>query len=83
MGNDQELVARVIDGDQSAFAELVETYQQSVYNLTYRMLGNAGEAEDAAQEAFLRAYQHIKRYDTERSFKTWLLSIAFILTPLG
>jgi RNA polymerase sigma-70 factor (ECF subfamily) len=76
VGNDQELVARVIDGDQSAFSELVETYQQSVYNLTYRMLGNAGEAEDAAQEAFLRAYQHIKRYDTERSFKTWLLSIA-------
>jgi RNA polymerase sigma-70 factor (ECF subfamily) len=76
VGNDQELVAQVIDGDQSAFAELVETYQQSVYNLTYRMLGNAGEAEDAAQEAFLRAYQHIKRYDPERSFKTWLLSIA-------
>jgi RNA polymerase sigma-70 factor (ECF subfamily) len=76
VGNDQELVAQIIEGDQSAFAELVETYQQSVYNLTYRMLGNAGEAEDAAQEAFLRAYQHIKRYDPERSFKTWLLSIA-------
>lgn len=74
--NDQELVARILDGDQQAFTELVETYQRSVYNLTYRMLGNAGEAEDAAQEAFLRAYQHLKRYDPTRSFKTWLLSIA-------
>lgn len=76
MSTDQELVARVLDGDQQAFGELVETYQRSVYNLTYRMLGNAGEAEDAAQEAFLRAYRHLKRYDPGRSFKTWLLSIA-------
>lgn len=74
--NDQELVVLVLEGDQQAFAELVEQYQRSVYNLTYRMLGNAREAEDAAQEAFLRAYQHLKRYDPERPFKTWLLSIA-------
>jgi RNA polymerase sigma-70 factor (ECF subfamily) len=40
------------------------------------MLGEAREAEDAAQEAFLRAYQHLERYDPQRSFKTWLLSIA-------
>lgn len=76
MDNDRELVARVLEGDQSAFAELVETYQGAVYNLTYRMLGNAREAEDAAQEAFLRAYQHLDRYDPARPFKTWLLSIA-------
>lgn len=63
-------------GEQQAFAELVEAYQTSVFNLTYRMLGNRGEAEDAAQEAFLRAYQHLKRYDPTRPFKTWLLSIA-------
>jgi RNA polymerase sigma-70 factor (ECF subfamily) len=73
---DQELVALVLEGDQQAFAELVEAYQRPVYNLTYRMLGEAREAEDAAQEAFLRAYQHLERYDPKRSFKTWLLSIA-------
>lgn len=55
---------------------LVERHQRAVFNLTYRMLGEAREAEDAAQEAFLRAYQHIDRYDAERPFKTWLLSIA-------
>ncbi len=76
MIEDQELVQSILEGDQYAFSELVERYQRSVYNLTYRMLGNATEAEDAAQEAFLRAYQHLKRYDSSRSFKTWLLSIA-------
>ena len=76
MTTDQELVARVLAGEQQAFAQLVEAYQGSVFNLTYRMLGNRGEAEDAAQEAFLRAYQHLARYDPSRSFKTWLLSIA-------
>jgi RNA polymerase sigma-70 factor (ECF subfamily) len=73
---DQELVERILGGDQDSFAELVELYQRPVFNLTYRMLNNAREAEDAAQEAFLRAYQHLDRYDPSRSFKTWLLSIA-------
>lgn len=73
---DQTLVAKVLGGDQQSFAMLVERHQQQVYNLTYRMLNNAGEAEDAAQEAFLRAYQHLDRYDPTRPFKTWLLSIA-------
>lgn len=76
MNDDQALVTQVIAGDQQAFAELVELYQRAVYNLAYRMLGNAGEAEDAAQETFLRAYQHLSHYDPDRPFKTWLLSIA-------
>jgi len=62
-------------GDQTAFGHLVTAYQTAVYNLAYRMLGSAGEAEDAAQEAFLRAYLHLDKYDAERPFKTWLLSI--------
>ncbi len=71
-----EWVNAAINGDQDAFGDLVYAYQDSVYNLCYRMLGERGEAEDAAQEAFLRAYLNLKRYDVERSFKTWLLSIA-------
>ena len=43
-------------GDKQAFSQLVQAYQRPVYNLTYRMLGNSEEAEDAAQETFLRAY---------------------------
>jgi RNA polymerase sigma-70 factor, ECF subfamily len=63
-------------GDDGAFARLVESYQRPVYNLCYRMLGDSYEAEDAAQEAFLRAYRAIRRYDNNRPFATWLLSIA-------
>lgn len=75
MLEDNQLVARVQAGDDQAFAVLVERYQRDVYNLAYRMLSNVAEAEDAAQEAFLRAYKHLSRYDPSRSFKTWLLSI--------
>ena len=64
------------NGSDEAFTYLVETYQTPVYNLCYRMLGQAESAEDAAQETFLRAYQHIRRYDPKRPFSTWLLSIA-------
>lgn len=71
-----EELQRAIQGDETAFAHLVETYQTPVYNLCYRMLGDSQEAEDAAQESFWRAYQAIKRYDPNRSFITWLLSIA-------
>lgn len=63
-------------GDQDAFAELVYAYQDAVYNLCYRMLAERTEAEDAAQETFLRAYLHLDRYDPARSFKTWVMSIA-------
>jgi len=63
------------EGDTGAFGRLVQTYQRPVYNLAYRMLGDRMEAEDAAQEAFLRTYRNLGRYDPERSFRTWLLSI--------
>jgi RNA polymerase sigma-70 factor (ECF subfamily) len=63
-------------GNDEAFAQLVEQYQTPVYNLCYRMLGEPESAEDAAQESFLRVYQNISRYDRQRPFATWLLSIA-------
>lgn len=63
-------------GSEEAFAKLVEAYQTHVYNLCYRMLGEPEFAEDAAQETFLRAFQHLHRYDSKRPFATWLLSIA-------
>jgi RNA polymerase sigma-70 factor, ECF subfamily len=69
-------ITKALHHDDEAFTHLVETYQTPVYNLCYRMLGDSGEAEDAAQESFWRAYQSIQRYDPQRSFITWLLSIA-------
>ena len=73
---DQERVTRALEGDQDAFTDLVLDYQRAVYNLTFRMLGDSVEAEDAAQEAFIRAYRKLDHYDMQRSFKTWVLAIA-------
>lgn len=75
-GLEGDWLQKANQGDQDAFANIVETYQRPVYNLCYRMLGEAQEAEDAAQETFWRAYQNLRRYDPSRSFATWLLSIA-------
>jgi RNA polymerase sigma-70 factor (ECF subfamily) len=63
-------------GDQGAFTRLVEAYQTPVYNLAYRMLGNSVEAENAAQETFIRMYTKLGTYDPERKFSSWLLAIA-------
>lgn len=73
---EKEWLQQALHGDANAFGQLVEVYNQPVYNLCFRMLGDPYEAEDAAQEAFLRAYKFLKRYDITRSFSTWLLSIA-------
>jgi RNA polymerase sigma-70 factor, ECF subfamily len=69
-------VVQAQQGSEEAFTNLVEAYQTHVYNLCYRMLGEPELAEDAAQETFLRAFQHLHRYDSKRPFATWLLSIA-------
>jgi RNA polymerase sigma-70 factor (ECF subfamily) len=76
VNDERTCIAAVLRGDTTAFCHLVDTYQKDVYNLAYRMLGDSAEAEDAAQEAFVRAYTRLSTYQTERSFRTWLLSIA-------
>ena len=63
-------------GDQAAFSRLVEAYQRPVYNLAYRMLGNAAEAEEAAQETFVRMYTKLHTYQAGRKLASWVLSIA-------
>jgi len=75
---DQERVwlEQALQGDAAAFGQLVRAYERPVYNLTYRMLGNPAEAEDAAQETFLRAYIKLATYQPQRKFVNWLLSIA-------
>lgn len=76
MSDETEWIRLAQEGDQIAFGRLVVAYQTPVYNLAYRMLGNAAEAEEAAQETFLRAYTHLRSYDPQRPFHSWLLSIA-------
>ena len=76
MIEDTTLVRRTLSGDQEAFTALVEKYKDPVFNVAYRMLGNPTEAEDVAQEAFVRAYTQLHTYKDTHRFSTWLLSIA-------
>ncbi|MFN2115384.1 MAG: RNA polymerase sigma factor [Anaerolineae bacterium] len=75
MDSETALVDSARAGDRDAFEQLVEAYSKPVYNLAFRMLGNGRDAEDASQEAFLRAYRALGSYDRSRPFSTWLLSI--------
>ena len=76
LSEDTILVRRALAGDQEAFATIVEKYKDPVFNVAYRMLGNPTEAEDVAQETFVRAYTQLRTYQEGRRFSTWLLSIA-------
>jgi RNA polymerase sigma-70 factor (ECF subfamily) len=72
---DDQLVCRILDGDNAAFVMLVERYKRPVYALAYRLLGNATDAEDAAQETFVRAYTRLTSYQLGSRFGSWILSI--------
>lgn len=73
---DAELMLRVKDGDMQAFESLVDKYKQPVINLIFRMLHDLDEAEDLAQNVFVRAYQSAERYEVSARFSTWLFTIA-------
>ena len=60
---DLATVERARGGDDRAFSQLVEAYQRPIYNLCYRLLGNPHDAEEAAQETFLRGYTRLNSYD--------------------
>jgi RNA polymerase sigma-70 factor, ECF subfamily len=71
-----EEVRRARRGDSSAFAALVRGLQRPVYGLCLRLLRSDAEATEVAQETFLRAYQHLERFDDARPFDLWVLTIA-------
>jgi len=74
--NDAELVKRTLCGETAAYNGLVQRYQRQVYNLAYRMLGNAEDAGDLVQDTFLRAYGALASFRQDASFLTWLYKIA-------
>lgn len=69
-------IKQVLKGDQDAYAEVVEIYKDKIFQICYRMLGNRHEAEDIAQEAFLRAYVNINSFNINLKFSSWLYRIA-------
>lgn len=73
---DAALMLRVKRGDRAAFEILIEKYKQPVFNLVYRTLPDAAEAEDLAQNVFLQVYRHAHRYKPSAKFTTWLFTIA-------
>lgn len=73
---DQELVERVQRGDKRAFDLLVIKYQQKIVNLVRRFVGDLTEAQDVAQEAFIKAYRALPNFRGESAFYTWLYRIA-------
>jgi RNA polymerase sigma-70 factor (ECF subfamily) len=70
------LIRHATNGDASAWEPLVLAHQQAVFRLAYLLLGDPDDAEDIAQETFLRAWNYLKRFDQTRSLRPWLLSIA-------
>lgn len=73
---DIRLMLRVRDDDQAAFGELVERYQRRLVAVMHHLVGHADEAEDLAQEVFLRVYRTRKKYTPKAKFATWLFTIA-------
>ena len=71
----EALVARLKAGDQQAFEELVGTYRERLYRVAWRILRDDESAEDAAQEAFIKVYRHIARFEGRSSLYTWMYRI--------
>lgn len=74
--SDRDLVLYSRRGEVEAFGELIQRYQKSVFNVCYRMLGEQWEAEDLAQETFIRAYLKLEIFDLSRPFGPWIRKVA-------
>jgi RNA polymerase sigma factor (sigma-70 family) len=77
MENDRELINKILDGDRTAFASLLSQYQSYVFTVCFRVLKNREEAEEAAQDTFIKVYKTIKTFKQDSKFSTWLYSVAF------
>ncbi len=75
--SDQYYINQVLEGRVNAFSVLVERYQSLVYTVVYRMMKNKEQAEEVAQDCFIKAYQSLNKYRGEAKFSTWLYTIAY------
>lgn len=73
--NDYELVKQSINGDEDAFAELLTRYKNLVYSVILRMVNDMEDANDLAQEVFIKVYKNLDKYQLEYKFSTWLIRI--------
>lgn len=73
---DEDLARLAQQGDEDAFAELVHRYERQIFSMAYRLAGDYDEAADLAQEAFLRIYRMLDRYDPQKKFFSWMYRVA-------
>ena len=75
-GNDETLVCQYLSGDKASLEVLIRQYLKPIYNFVYKYVGNSQEAEDITQEVFVKVWRNLKKFDQQKSFKTWIFSIA-------
>ncbi|MDF1564753.1 MAG: sigma-70 family RNA polymerase sigma factor [Deltaproteobacteria bacterium] len=73
--SDRRLIARIRQGDERAFSELVSAYQDRIFSLSLRMMGSREEAEDLTQEVFVALYQHLGQFRGEAQLSTWIFRV--------
>ena len=74
--NDEILTRKYLQGDEKSLEVLILTYLKPIYSFVYRYVGNGQDAEDITQEVFVRVWRNLKKFDQNKSFKTWIFSIA-------
>ncbi len=73
---DEQLIAVYLKGDEKALEILIKRYLKPIYSFAYRHVGDSCNAEDITQEVFIKAWRHLKKFDKNKKFKTWIFSIA-------
>jgi RNA polymerase sigma-70 factor (ECF subfamily) len=73
---DRLAVERCLHGDVEAFGTLIERYQRPVFNTVLHMLGNADDAQEVCQQAFMKAFEHLASFDRQRKFFSWIYRVA-------
>ena len=75
--DEQEYIRRVRNGDHAAYAVLVDAYKVLAFSIALKVLGDKAEAQDAAQEGFIKAYQQLHQFEGKSRFSTWLYTIVY------
>lgn len=78
--SDKKLVSQTLQGDQDAYAQLVDRYKKQIYNLMYRHTNSADDAAEMTQDIFCKAYERLNTYQHEKSFFSWLYTMALNMT---
>lgn len=76
---ENKIIESVLAGNRDSYASLVDAYKRTIFNLAFRMTGSYHDADDLAQETFIKAYINLRRFDPEKRFFTWLYTISLNL----